>query len=68
MKLAPIMGTLKFNDGVEINTGGPLRVLELKDGVYVVGQGRLIPVPSSQEGREVIKKLKEDAKKGKKRL
>lgn len=52
------MGTLKFSDGIEINTSGPLRLLELHDGWYVVGGGRLIPVKNEEEGLCLIKKIK----------
>ena len=38
------MGKLKFSDGIEIDTSGELRLLELYDGWYVVGEGKLIPV------------------------
>ncbi len=31
------MTILRFSDGVEIDTSGPLRIAELADGVYVVG-------------------------------
>ena len=44
------MGTLKFSDGIEIDTSGELRLLELYDGWYVVGEGRLIPVKDEEEG------------------
>ena len=44
------MGTLKFSDGIEIDTSGELRLLELYDGWYVVGEWRLIPVKDEEEG------------------
>ena len=50
--------TLRFKDGVEINTGGDLRITKEKDGLYVVGDGKLIPVESEQEGQEMIARLK----------
>jgi hypothetical protein len=34
---------LRFSDGVEIDTSGQPRVLELVDGFYAVGKGILIP-------------------------
>ena len=46
---------LRFNDGVNIDTSGELRILRLKDGYYVVGQGTCIPVRDREEAREVIK-------------
>jgi len=49
---------LKFNDGVSIDTSGELRRLQLPDGLYVVGQGMLIPCNSEEEVKELIEKLK----------
>lgn len=50
--------TLKFSDGVNIDTSGPLRVLELSDGFYVVGEGMLIPVSSKDKALEIINQTK----------
>jgi hypothetical protein len=47
---------LRFSDGVEIDTAGPLRVLTLPDGHYVVGNGMLIPVNSLEEAQEIIQR------------
>jgi hypothetical protein len=52
------MSILRFSDGVTIDTSGPLRVLELSDGFYVVGEGFLIPVSSEEEALEKIKEMK----------
>ena len=52
------MGTLKFSDGVKINTSGKIRKLELKDGLYVVGRGFLIPCKDELEVEKLIKELK----------
>jgi hypothetical protein len=49
--------TLHFTDGVSIDTSGPLRILLLEDGVYVVGQGMLIPVDSQEEAEERISRM-----------
>ena len=49
---------LKFTDGVEIDTSGPLRPLHLHDGWYVVGGGMLIPVESLQQARDEIAIMK----------
>jgi hypothetical protein len=49
--------TLHFTDGVSIDTSGPLRILLLEDGVYVVGQGNLIPVDSQEEAEERIARM-----------
>ena len=48
------MGKLKFSDGIEIDTSGELRLLELYDGWYVVGEGKLIPVKDEEEGLKTI--------------
>lgn len=45
---------LHFSDGVEIPTGGPLRVYRGPDGLYVVGEGMMEPVADEDEAREVI--------------
>jgi len=37
------MSTLKFSDGMEFNTSGPIRKELRADGWYVVGEGKLIP-------------------------
>ena len=50
--------TLKFSDGEEFDTSGKLRTEERKDGWYVIGEGKLIPVESKEEGEILIKKLK----------
>jgi hypothetical protein len=47
------MSILKFSDGIEIDTSGELRLLELYDGWYVVGDGRLIPVKNREEGERL---------------
>ncbi len=46
------MGIIRFSDGIEIDTSGPLRLLELHDGWYVVGEGSLIPIKDEEEGGE----------------
>ena len=51
------MGMLRFSDGINIETSGPLRVLRLPDGYYVVGNGMLIPVADRAEAREVIEEM-----------
>lgn len=49
---------LKFSDGEEIDTAGPLRADKRRDGWYVVGEGKLIPVKNYAEAMETIKNLK----------
>ena len=51
---------LKFSDGMIIHTNGPLRIIELIDGWYVVGGGRLIPVGNEEEGLKVVENLKRE--------
>jgi hypothetical protein len=45
---------LRFSDGVEVDTSGPLRRLELHDGLYVVGEGCLIPCKDEAEVEAVL--------------
>ncbi len=54
------MGTLKLENGDEIDVSGGLRVLELEDQILVVGQEMAIRVKSLREGFEEIRKLKEN--------
>ena len=54
------MGILRFSDGIEIDTSGQLRLLELHDGWYVVGGGRLIPVKNEEEGISCIEEINSD--------
>jgi len=49
---------LRFNDGVEIDTDGELRTLELADGWYVVGEGYCWPVRDEAQAKQVIADLK----------
>jgi hypothetical protein len=51
-----IMVTLA--SGVDIDTSGGLRILELLEKYYVVGQDLLISTNSREEAREEIRKLK----------
>lgn len=50
---------MKFNDGIEFNTDGPLRIERRRDGYYVVGKGGLCPVDSYEDGRRWIELLEE---------
>jgi hypothetical protein len=34
---------LKFNDGMSIDTRGPLHTLRMNDGLYVTREGHLLP-------------------------
>jgi len=51
---------LSFNDGIEIDTSGELRILRLKDGLYVIGKGMLIPVVDENEALYFMKKFQEE--------
>ena len=53
------MWIARLPNGVKIDVSGGLRVLEIEDGFYVVGQEMLIPVQSHEEGREEIRKIKQ---------
>jgi hypothetical protein len=44
-----------FFDGMVIHAHEPMRVVEFSDGRYVVGEGKLIPVGSEDEGLELVK-------------
>ena len=48
---------LRFSDGMIIHTHGPLRIIELSDGWYLVGEGKLIPVKDETEGKEILIRL-----------
>lgn len=52
------MSILKFNDGEVFDLSGELRVELRKDGWYVLGEGKLIPVAGQSEGLNLIKTLK----------
>jgi hypothetical protein len=53
------MTSLRFSDGVEIDTSGPLRIVQLNDGFYVVGEGVSIPIATVQEGENIITRMQE---------
>ena len=53
---------MKFSDGMEFDTSGPLRIESRSDGLYVVGNGQLIPVSSREEAEEIIKREKAEEK------
>ena len=53
------MWIAKLSRGIVIDVSGSLRVLEIENGFYVVGQEMLIPVKSREEGREEIRKIRE---------
>src|SRR5262245_36585005 len=46
---SPSMACLRFHHGVEIDIGGPLRVVQLADGYHVIGNGMLLPCDDREE-------------------
>jgi len=46
--------SLRFSDGMTFDTSGKLRMVRKSDGLYVVGNGCLIPVDSPEEALEII--------------
>jgi hypothetical protein len=50
--------TIRFNDGVEFDATGPLRMERRYDGLYVVGEGMLCPVDDVEEANELIRRFK----------
>ena len=53
------MSKLRFNDGINIDTAGTMRIIRKSDGYYVVGRGLSCPVSSIKEGHEVILMLEQ---------
>jgi hypothetical protein len=54
------MWIARLPNGAEIDVSGGLRVLEIENSFYVVGQEMLISVNSREEGLEEIRKLKQN--------
>jgi hypothetical protein len=48
------MSKLTFTDGESFDLSGPLRLEERADGWYVLGNNRMIPVGSQDEGMKHI--------------
>ena len=48
---------IRYKDGSEIDTAGPLRIVEFEEGLYITGFSTLIPILDAEEGEEIIKKL-----------
>jgi len=51
---------LRFSDGINVDTSGALRKMCLSDGMYVVGNGMMIPVNDSHEANELIEQYTKD--------
>ena len=45
---------IRFSDGIKVDTSGKLRILELYDGLYVVGGGMMVPINNREEGLKII--------------
>ena len=56
------MTMLRFSDGEEFDTSGPLRKELRYDGLYVIGDGKLIPVNSEEEADRIIIELRQISK------
>ena len=50
------MSRLRFSDGEEFDTSGPIRKEERYDGWYVLGDGKLIPVRDEEEADRLVEK------------
>jgi hypothetical protein len=57
-----LMPRIRFTDGIEFNTDGPVRIEERADGLYVVGDGMLCPVDSREQAERVIAALKPETR------
>ena len=42
---------------MSFDMSGPLRLTLRSDGMYVIGQGLLVPVRDEQEGRQLIENI-----------
>jgi hypothetical protein len=50
--------TIRFSDGVAFERNGALHIVRERDGLYVVGEGCLIPVADEKEALQTIATLK----------
>jgi hypothetical protein len=53
---------VRFSDGMTFDTAGPLRTVRKSDGLYVVGNGLLIPVNDYKEAKTLIEEFSPKAK------
>jgi hypothetical protein len=51
------MSKLTFTDGESFDLSGPLHLEERYDGWYVLGNNKMIPVVSQDEGNKLITQL-----------
>jgi len=56
--------TLRFSDGMEFDTSGPLRVIHRKDGYYVTGKGLLMACDTREDGERIIREMQQNDEKG----
>jgi len=56
------MSTLRFSDGIEIDTSGEYRILKLHDGWYVVGHGCLSPCADEEEAKRLCDEWRRTSK------
>jgi hypothetical protein len=52
------MSSIKFTDGMKIQTDREYRVTKKSYGLYVIGNGMCIPVDNSKEAEKLLDKLK----------
>ena len=52
------MSTLRFTDGMTFDMTGPLRITRRRDGMYVIGEGMLVPVNDEEEAQRLIDNIK----------
>ena len=51
---------LRFSDGMAFDVSGDLRVVQRRDGWYVVGRGMLVPVADREEGNGLVAQMKNE--------
>ena len=54
---------MRFSDGMTFDTSGPLRTVRKSDGLYVVGNGFLIPVNDHEEAKALIEEMSTEIEK-----
>jgi ribosomal protein L36 len=48
---------IRFSDGEVFDTDCKLQIIRRYDGLYVIGQGMLIPISTREEGRQIIEDM-----------
>ena len=56
---------MRFNDGMNFAESVPDRTVRKSDGLYVVGEGWMIPVNDHEEARSIIDDFKKADEEGK---